>query len=334
MPPKLTRRYPSLTVMTSVAFLSLICILYFAIFNNIYSSSLEDAPVIVPEDDDFRIPFINDRVMGTVETVYVIPGGGSGDSSEGGYPEWTKQRVNSAFEHYRKIYFKANEKSDERDKGTAIFLALSAGSLNAPNAQYSDGRIKFECQHIIKHLKELGVPKDIIFGDQLSWDTVGNGLTLRLVLEAVQLYRKKATMLGDNVAPEKVLFPRFLGGAIYKQHTHEEDRTKPLAVEVFISDFHASRVQATFEWILGLRPALTNIDLRINSVSSKGSQVTNAGDFSQRIEHEEEGVHRIRENAKNIKTIEQFYGFYFLGGHQGLFKYLQDEYVKSTGAGW
>lgn len=42
------------------------------------------------------------------------------------------------------------------DKQDAIFLTLSAGSLNAPNTKMSDSRIIFECQYMINHLKQLG----------------------------------------------------------------------------------------------------------------------------------------------------------------------------------
>ena len=55
--------------------------------------------------------------LSTVDTVYVIPGGGSKD---GEYPEWTKQRTLAAYNH-------------SLQHPNNVFIALSAGSFNAPN---------------------------------------------------------------------------------------------------------------------------------------------------------------------------------------------------------
>mmetsp|Transcript_21159 Transcript_21159/g.19273 ORF Transcript_21159/g.19273 Transcript_21159/m.19273 type:complete len:155 (+) Transcript_21159:234-698(+) len=149
--------------------------------------------------------------VSSVNTVYVIPGGGStNEQGEQGYPKWTEQRTIAAVNHYK----------ESQDKQSSIFLALSAGSLNSPNIKLSDNsnRIQFECMSTMSHLKELLIPHEIIFGDFISWDTVSNGLVLRMFLEGLLDLRKE---------------------------------TNVLVVQVFISDFHSERVSETFNWVLG-----------------------------------------------------------------------------------
>ena len=96
----------------------------------------------------------------SADTVYLIPGGGS---DRGTYPEWSKQRTLAAFEHSKQY-------------PNSVFLALSAGSLNAPNGRLDDGRVRFECQAMVDQLVDLGVPRERVFGDFMSWDTVANAL--------------------------------------------------------------------------------------------------------------------------------------------------------------
>jgi hypothetical protein len=146
-------------------------------------------------------------VLRHVRTVYVIPGGGSGsagatETNTTDYPEWTRRRVVDAVTHWKR---KHEAQSD------AIFLTLSAGSMNSPNKRYDDGRIKFECQHTMDHLKSLGVPANRVFGDMLSWDTVTNGLTLRLFLEGVLAYQPELlTPPGTVVADAALARPKSL----------------------------------------------------------------------------------------------------------------------------
>jgi hypothetical protein len=232
-----------------------------------------------------------------VSALYVIPGGGSGagtNNVDKHYPEWTRRRVKAAFEHHRK----------EGNK-TPLFVALSAGSLNTPNTAHEDGRIKFECQHMIEHLADLGVPLSSVIGDFMSWDTVTNALFLRMVINGVRVAQKK------NL------------------------RSKKLPIEVFISDFHAERVQAAFEWVLGLRPSLLpDVVLTINKVSSEGIEWPDAEAFSSRVEHEKKGVQQIKDNAKIIQTATELDAFVTLGPHKGIFNYLHHQLPAKTGSGW
>lgn len=151
-----------------------------------------------------------------LETIYVIPGGGSGiplspsnasrtksKATSTGYPEWTRQRTIKAFQ------FHVNERTSHQ-REHAVFMALSAGSLNAPNLLRQDGRIVFECQHVIDHLLELGVPHNQLYGDYFSWDTVTNAFSVRMFIEAVTLFRRSRTV------------------------GRSKRRSKPIAVFVFI----------------------------------------------------------------------------------------------------
>ena len=109
---------------------------------------------------------------------------------------------------------------------------------------------------------------------------------------------------------------------------------KQLEVEVFISDFHAKRVEVVFNWILNLSPSLLpNIKLIIHEVSSEGIFTKN--DFEERMKHERNGILKIQENQKKIQTIQSFYQFLFLGGHYGLNSYLHGHPEKiSTKVGY
>ena len=237
--------------------------------------------------------------LSTIDTVYIIPGGGSKD---GEYPEWTKQRTLAAYNH-------------SLQHPNSVFIALSAGSFNAPNQKMEDGRIIFECQYTMNQLLELGIPKDRIFGDWQSWDTVFNAFVARMFIEGI-LAMTASTSESSTLRNTKSI--------------------PPLNVEVFISDFHAARVKAAFDWTFSLTPNLLVADVlsNIHSVNSSGIAWTSVEEYDLRIQHEAKGTELIQKNAALIKTIPEFYAFVFLGGHGGYRNYLSSNYTKSKGAGW
>ena len=176
----------------------------------------------------------------------------------------------------------------------------------------NDNRIIFECQHMINHLESLGISNNIIHGDFISWDTVSNGLSLRLFLEGLL--------------------------SMQKNYQNQENFNKNLKtiinLEVFISDFHAERVKLSFEWILSLKPSLNPfIRLKIHSVSSQGIQWKSITEFQERIEHEKQGIEQIKQNQAIIHSMKEFYGF-LMFGHKGIRSYLMNNYQKSKGVGW
>lgn len=167
---------------------------------------------------------------------------------------------------------------------------------------------------MIKHLLSLGVDKDKVYGDFMSWDTVTNGLTLRLFLEG--LFAVRNPSLATNSQNEVQL-------------------ANVLNLNVFISDFHAERVRATFEWVIQLKPSLSDkVKLIINSVSSQGVTWSDKEAFERRVEHEKSGVAMIKENSKIVTTAAELYAFIMLGPHKGLDNYLMGSYVPSKGSGW
>lgn len=288
-----------------ILFLSIFIVV--VIIVNIHRNRNLSSDIGIVNTEDWSTIFgIDEGLMKDIHTVYVIPGGGSNNAS--GYPEWTKRRVVSAYDHY-KVHFE-----NKPTKKNALFIALSAGSLNSANRYMKDGRVVFECQHIVHHLTQLGVSKDVIFGDMFSWDTVTNGWTLRMLLEGIQVYRRKKMLEAKQIRKNSML--------------------RALKVEVFISDFHADRVRATFDWVLNLSPKLEAYEMHINIVSSMGIQWSTPNDYLLRIQHEKEGLQRIVKNVKSIKTVPQFFAFLTLGGHQGMRKYLQSDYAISQGGGW
>lgn len=119
-----------------------------------------------------NIPNVDSTFWSKIDTLLVIPGGGSGlplhnaSSAKStafetaGYPEWTRRRTSTAFEFYQ-THRKSNGNKDNEESSamedSMVFLALSAGSLNAPNVLFDDRRVMFECQHTMQHLLALGV---------------------------------------------------------------------------------------------------------------------------------------------------------------------------------
>jgi hypothetical protein len=268
-------------------FLAIICsVILFFVFLLVHLYQYSSQPNYSLLDSSYYSHSFNSPIY-----LYVIPGGGSG-SNISGYPEWTSRRTLEAYHRYLQQPFSL--------RNHIMFLALSAGSLNSPNRRMADDRIIFECQKTIDHLHRLGVPRDQVFGDFLSWDTVTNGLALRLFLEGYL--------------------------ATHPSYTSE------VKIEVFISDFHATRIKVSFEWILNLSPPLLastdspRISLMIHEVSSSGlfDNLT----FQERLRHEATGVQRMLENQHKIRTIQELYGFLFAGGHQGLWRYLNGEYAN------
>ena len=287
-----------------------------------------------------------------VEVIYIIPGGGSGsDLLKLEYPEWCKQRVIAAHKHSIEIN---NEKK-------SIFLALSAGSLNAPNTLYPDNKIIFESQFMIAHLTELGVTTDRTFGDTMSWDTVTNALCARQFLEGLLILRKKKIKQSSSFSPKNknknnrnngngnnggeliggvsgasgVGVSVNNGGNGGGSGGGSDIMISPLIVNVFVSDFHAARVKATFSWVLGLEPSLlnSNIALSVHSVNSEDI-VWDKEEFNERIKHETAGVAMIEQNKEIVSTIAELHAFLLLGPHTGLNSYIHNSYIPSTGAGW
>lgn len=302
------------------------------------------------------IPNVDTSFYSDIDTVFVIPGGGSGlplfRSGEksanyslfekAGYPEWTRRRTSAAFAHYNTLTLEQQQRS--------VFLALSAGSLNAPNVLFEDRRVMFECQHTLQHLAALGIDKKRLFGDWFSWDTVTNAVALRNFLDGILLFR----------GPEKL---------------------KQLQVLVFISDFHHHRMRQAISWILALHPQPligTYSDSQTNSESQDFSQkkhdqssrsnlitankspgsgsnimkgryvevvmqvvdslglslAEDANAWKKRMDHEEAGVQQIKRQQMRITNMRQMQAFLFLGGHKGIQNYLLQEYQPSSGAGW
>lgn len=79
--------------------------------------------------------------MRTLLFVGVTSGGGPGNVHDHGYPPWTAQRVEKALQRY-----------DAKYAETTAFLALGAGSMNAPSARDRDGRVVFESTRIAEEL--------------------------------------------------------------------------------------------------------------------------------------------------------------------------------------
>jgi hypothetical protein len=231
--------------------------------------------------------------LGACERLLVIPGGGPGPKEAHGIPQWTKQRAVEAAKVFLELSVEQRSKT--------LVLALGAGSMNGPNTRMEDGRVVFECSHVIAFVQEQGVPQENIIGDWISWDTVSNAMVVRLIVDA----------LLDTFEP-----PR-------------------LEIQVFISDFHADRVKACFDWTLHLKPyTKRNVEVIVHRLVSESSTWSTKEEFNKRMAHEQKAVELIHHKREKITTLKQFLAFMLLGGHQGLYKYTHSMYSPSSGAGW
>lgn len=289
-------------------------------------------------------------------TLYVIPGGGSGSGDEGegvlNYPEWTKRRTVAAVKHAKE----RKQTLFKQDAGLydgAYFLALSAGSLNSANRlSESSKQVVFECTYTINHLIDLGVPRDRILGDFMSWDTIANAMVLRMtvkgILEKTFGYLQPGEDEMGRGDSSSWASPYFRGNQL------DEDVVQGMVnIEVFISDFHLERVEAAFQWVLSLTPSLLpRLRLKMHSVGSEGipglsffgppdmwgnpapvSEVAKV-EFMRRQAHEKQGLEQIKTNQKKIKSESAFFRWLMLGGHGGYANYLDGTYQKSQGTGW
>lgn len=267
-----------------------------------------------------RQQYLSDAMLGLlppnisrVTRVFVIPGGGPGREDDEGYPQWTRSRTLAAFGEYQRLQSNAGEGEG------VIFYALSAGSLNGPNrAGNEDGKIVFECQHVLNHLIALGVPRERLFGDFISWDTTANALSLRLLIEGLI-----STYSHD---PEQ----------LRKQNFQKKSDRKGVVIDVFSSDFHTERIKLIFSWVLSLSPSLDNrVQLNMFNIPSMGVGWTaDKDEWNSRMAHERNSIAENKRLHEAIKTFSEFQAFLLLGGHKGYRNYMFSTYQRSAGAGW
>lgn len=115
-------------------------------------------------------------------------------------------------------------------------------------------------------------------------------------------------------------------------------RRGPLNVTVFVSDFHAERMDTVFQWVFGLEPSLlTNLSTTVTTVSidtpvemwARGPEQRQA-----RVAHEREATEQARIRATEIRTVEEMRAFMTLGAHKGYFNLSHGRYKASAGGGW
>ncbi|CAN0191977.1 unnamed protein product [Pylaiella littoralis] len=115
-------------------------------------------------------------------------------------------------------------------------------------------------------------------------------------------------------------------------------RRGPLNVTVFVSDFHAERMDAVFQWVFGLEPSLlkgNRVTVTTVSIDTPVEMWARGEEQSQaRRAHEREGADQARQRAKEIRTVEEFRAFMMLGGHHGYFNLTHGGFQASAGGGW
>jgi hypothetical protein len=311
-----TTAYSKSLVITGLIVTFLIVILGGFMVRNLKRRQKEELLARMPESlPESGIQSLLPTRIDDITKVYVIPGGGPGAVANKGYPEWTQKRTLGAFKAWNETQFDKNRTGNSKEK--AVFFALSAGSVNAPNTLLSDGRVVFECHYTMQHLINLGVPENLVYGDFISWDTVGNGYSLRIFLEGIITAKRSLLRSGRR-------------GAL-------QLNPKPLIdVEVYSSDFHAERTKVIFDWLLSLEPSIApyvNLNMFVTS-HFDASWAGNKAEWDARLEHEQNAIRRNKALQKQIRNIAEFQAFLLMGGHQGYRNYLLGKYSRSSGAGW
>ncbi|KAJ1450235.1 hypothetical protein M885DRAFT_61858 [Pelagophyceae sp. CCMP2097] len=223
-----------------------------------------------------------------VDRLLVVPGGGPGRD---GLPLWTRQRCDSMLRAYSALT------KDQRAK-TAVLL-LSAGSMNAPSPRDASGAILFESVAMARYVSTAPVspPAAAVLCDTASWDTVGNAVAARSVVDAL-LWLNRG----------------------------------PLSIEIHVSDFHADRTQAAMLWALEAAPAV-DVRLSVVAVSSKGLEWTES-DREMRAAHERQATLDMAANQEAMPSHKALKAFIDLQAHQGSFRFTHEVYAPSRGAGW
>jgi hypothetical protein len=235
--------------------------------------------------------------MKTIERVWIIPGGGVPSDDGLHMPQWTEERTDAAIEAWKRL-------DDDEQRARVSFVALSLGTMNRPTVKDPvTGHMSIESSLISRRLiTHGGVPMENIVADAFSWDTVSNAWVSRQVVEGLLSRYSEATV----------------------------------DLRIFISDFHAARVQAAFEWLFSLEPRLERVKgIRIESVPHSAKAEDEAA-WAARREHEARGVRQTRENSANIRTLAQFHAWLFLGGHRGFWEFSHGTRVieERKALGW
>lgn len=123
---------------------------------------------------------------------------------------------------------------------------------------------------------------------------------------------------------------------------------------MFISDFHAGRVQAAMDWVFSLPPTSlerqhplrpqhgggggqSGVVIEVISVASFGLDWGNDPlAFKKRMEHEETWQAKLKKwkNDGLLRDMADLQSYLFLGGHQGYFGFTHGSYKRTEGAGW
>mmetsp|Transcript_17083 Transcript_17083/g.37038 ORF Transcript_17083/g.37038 Transcript_17083/m.37038 type:complete len:175 (-) Transcript_17083:365-889(-) len=156
--------------------------------------------------------------------------------------------------------------------------------MNGAPPRYADTQhIIFESSAMASALLSGGIPEEQIFTEIASWDTVLNAWFSREFVRGVQ----------------------FLSG------------TRALDVTVLISDFHAARMAAAFEWVFrGLGESdLMEARVAIESVPSDG--IFSDEELRVRSIHESRATTQIKTNASAVTCPAAFAAYIWCGGHRG-----------------
>jgi hypothetical protein len=125
----------------------------------------------------------------------LIPGGGIGPG--GVLPPWTLARLDHAL----------------AVRGASPILLLSAGTTHHPPPLNAQGYMLTESLAAAQYLQAKGVPREALFVETASWDTIGNAWFAR-------------TSQTDPAGWRRLL--------------------------IITSEFHMARTQAIFDWVFGL----------------------------------------------------------------------------------
>lgn len=128
------------------------------------------------------------------DKIMIILGGGLHKND---LPVWVKDRCNCAINYYNK----------NKDLFNIKIIATSGGSPHYPNPRDKDGHTIHECDIIIRYLIDNHVPKNILFKEWTSYDTIGNAYFSKLLLVDVFSWENLLIITNDfHMERSKAIF--------------------------------------------------------------------------------------------------------------------------------
>ncbi|NQU98492.1 YdcF family protein [Candidatus Woesearchaeota archaeon] len=179
----------------------------------------------------------------------LIPGGGVRPIGE--VPEWTKRRLDKAIDIY-----------DEE-----IVICLSKGTTHKPPVLDYRGNPIMESVAAANYLIRRRIPKENIFREEESMDTIGNAYFARAFFTEPKKLKK---------------------------------------VCIITSEFHMPRTKAIFEWVYSLKPLPVKHKLTFLTVDDEGIDENLMAAKKEKEKESLKQFEETKERIKNFKQLREW----------------------------